>query len=71
MHSGAASMLKPHHSLGQSWAVGCVLLSPEPAFSPLTVGLPSVPGPLPKARSLQTLPDICRGRVACPGDGLL
>lgn len=36
MHSGAASMLKPHHSLGQSWAVGCVLLSPEPAFSPLT-----------------------------------
>ena len=61
-------MLKSHRSPRQSWGVGCLLLSPEPAFSPLTVGLPSVPGPLPKARSLQTLPGICRGRAACPGE---
>ncbi|XP_028352538.1 sodium-dependent multivitamin transporter isoform X2 [Physeter macrocephalus] len=67
-HNRVASMLKSHHSPRQSWGVGGVLLSPEPAFSPLTVGLPSVPGPLPKARSLQTLPDLRRGRAACPGE---
>lgn len=34
--SGVSSMLKSHQWLGESWGTGCcVLLSPEPTFSPL------------------------------------